>query len=356
MDLSGSRKRGMFAEPDAVAKRFCTSNPEYMSAFKVFDTDGSGTIDICELNNALQAVKRSVESHSMTAFFRAPFNANTVLWLAARFSAPAWGAIYFQQFAEMMQYLEGLKAIFEQIDTDGTGDLSVNELSRALNLSGFSVTGLPGGGDPLSLMVAERIGRAYDADHNGALSFDEFVQLRLEWDCYLGAWAAHVPAGAIAISPNELLKVLDAVKRSLEPMGALAVHPCMTGLAGFSCAGILGTLIYNSMFTVQRPFQLRTAELLIGKFSGGSGLLSFEQFCMLMEFLKAQKAKFMAVDQSRNGTISLTDLSNAFAASGLPMPVENLVALGRRYDQDNSGALEFDEFLQMMCELKDELS
>jgi len=345
----------MFAEPDAVAKRFCTSNPEYMSAFKVFDTDGSGTIDICELNNALQAVKRSVESHSMTAFFRAPFNANTVLWLAARFSAPAWGAIYFQQFAEMMQYLEGLKTIFAQIDTDGTGDLSVSELSRALSLSGFSVTGVPGGGDPLSLMVAERIGRAYDSDKNGVLSFDEFVQLRLEWDAYLDAWGAHVPAGAIAISPNELLKVLDAVKQSLEPVGMLAVHPSMAALTGFSAAGILGGLIYNSMFTLQRPFLVRTAELLIGKFSGGSGIVNFEQFCMLMEFLKAQKAKFAAVDQTHSGKIELAELATAFAASGLPMPVESLIALGQRYDQDNSGGLEFDEFLQMMCEIKDEL-
>eukprot|EP00409_Alexandrium_fundyense_P006541 CAMPEP_0195043214 /NCGR_PEP_ID=MMETSP0347-20130606/3935_1 /TAXON_ID=2932 /ORGANISM="Alexandrium fundyense, Strain CCMP1719" /LENGTH=131 /DNA_ID=CAMNT_0040070593 /DNA_START=1 /DNA_END=392 /DNA_ORIENTATION=+ len=131
----------------------------------------------------------------MAAFFPGPFNANTVLWLAARFAASGGGTIYFQQFAEMMQYLEGMKTIFEQIDTHRTSSLSVSELNRALSLSGFSVTGVPGGEDPLSLLVAEHIGRAYDADHDGVLSFDEFVQLRLEWDAYLDAWGAHVPAG-----------------------------------------------------------------------------------------------------------------------------------------------------------------
>lgn len=346
----------MFAEPDQVSKKLCTSNPEYMAAFKVFDTDGSGNIDIAELDNALQAVKRQVESHSMKIFFPGPFNPRTVLWLAARFAASGGGTIYYPQFAEMMQYLEGLKTIFSQIDTDGSGCINVSELSRALSLSGFSVTGVPGGGDALSLMVAERIGRAYDADENGTLSFDEFVQLRLEWDCYLDAWAAHVPYGAIAITPNELLKVLDRVKQSLEPVGTLALSPALAALSGFQAAGVIAGLLYSSMFQVQRCFQVRTAELLIRKFSGGSGVVNFEQFCMLMEFLKAQKAKFAAVDVNKTGTIDVTELGSAFLASGLPMPVDNLIALGRRYDQDNSGGLEFDEFLQMMAEMKDELA
>lgn len=346
----------MFAEPDPAAKRLCTGNTEYMAAFKAFDADGSGTIDVRELNNALQEVKKGVESESMTTFFPGAFDPKTVLWLAARFAASGGGTIYYQQFAEMMQYLQGLKTIFTQIDLDGTGDLNVSELSRALNLSGFCVTGNEGGKDPLSLMVAERIGRAYDADGNGVLSFDEFVQLRLEWDCYLDAWNAHAPAGAVAMSPNELLKVLDAVKQSLEPVSALALHPSMAALAGFNSAAALNGLLYSSMFKVQRPFQTKTAELLIGRFSGGSGFANFEQFCMLMEFLKAQKTRFAGVDRNCTGTIDLEELATAFAASGLSMPVESLVALGRRYDQDNSGGLEFDEFLQMMCELKDELS
>merc|ERR1719356_2340561 len=32
------------------------------------------------------------------------------------------------------------------------------------------------------------------------------------------------------------------------------------------------------------------------------------------------------------------------------MPPQQVLAIGQRYDQDNSGSLEFDEFLQMMVE------
>ena len=71
----------------------------------------------------------------------------------------------------MLQYLESVKKIFIEIDTDRTGDISVSELSRALKLSGFNVTGLPdAGGDALSLAVAEKIGRAYDADARSNVS------------------------------------------------------------------------------------------------------------------------------------------------------------------------------------------
>lgn len=351
MSLDTNKKRGMFTEPDSDAKRRCTANPEYQTAFQVFDRDGSGTIDICELNNALQAVKQSVESGTLHQPFPQPFHANTVLWLAARFAASGNGVIMFPQFAEMMQYLETLKRIFSQIDTDRTGDLSVSELSRALSLSGFNVTGLPGGGDALSLMVAEKLGRAYDADGNGVLTFDEFVQMRLEWDHYLDAWAATATPGMNGVAPQQLLGLLDTVKRSLEPVGAMAMHPAMLDLAGFSPSSCLSGLYYNSMFKAHRLFSPRTAELLIVKFGNGSTMINFEQFCIMMEFIKEQKKRFLIVDRDRTGSIDLNELGTAFGASGLPIPLSRLIELAVRYDQDNSGTLEFDEFLQMMAEM-----
>ena len=99
-----------------------------------------------------------------------PLKRHPPLRLASRFAPGQNGTVPYPQFAEMMQYVQSVKAIFQQIDIDNTGDLSVAELSRALSLSGFNVTGERGGGDPLSLLVAERIGRAYDADHNGVVA------------------------------------------------------------------------------------------------------------------------------------------------------------------------------------------
>lgn len=340
-------KRGMFAEPDQMAKRMAGTNPEYQQAFRVFDRDGSGLIDIGELNQALQQVKQSVEGSSPRAMFPQAFNPATVLFMAARFAQS--GNIAFPQFAEMMQYLESLRAIFHEIDVDRSGDLSVSELSRALNLSGFNVSGNFGGGDMMSLQVAEKIGRAYDADGNGVLSFDEFVQLRLEWDNYLNAWEANVPPGSNNIAPANVLAVLESIKKSLEPVYGLA-QGGLPGGFGFSMSSLNG-LFYTSMFQgAQRPFSTRTCEMLIMRFGNGNLYLTFEQFCIMMEFLKDQKKVFTKVDQDRSGSLQLGELAVAFAESGMPLPAQSVQMIGQRYDADNSGSIEFDEFLQMMTE------
>merc|ERR1719324_1709392 len=70
----------------------------------------------------------------------------------------------------------------------------------------------------------------------------------------------------------------------------------------------------------------------------------------MMEFLKEQKKIFTTIDKDKSGNLDLNELATALAASGLPMPAEQAIQLGRQFDADNSGALEFDEFLQMMVQ------
>lgn len=350
------KKRGMFAEPDQspAAKRMALVNPEYQAAFRMFDRDGSGNIDLMELCGALQAVKMSVEGGTQRSLFNAnTFNTNTVLFLAAKFGASTGGqSLVFAQFAEMLQYLESVKQIFSQIDVDNSGDLNVSELSRALSLSGFNVTGYGmgmGGGDSLSMQVATKIGQAYDADGNGVLSFDEFVQMRCEWDSYIQAWNSHVMPGSNQIEPQQILAVLEDIKRSMEPVGQMAMNQAVAAMAGFN-GNFFNGLMFQSQFQTARPFTARTAQVLIIRFANGGVRLSFEQFCMLMEFLKEQKKNFMQFDTDRSGSLELPELVNAFAASGIPMPAVQVMQIGQRYDADNSGTIEFDEFLQMMCE------
>jgi len=349
--LAGSRKIGMFEDAAPSAKRRATANPEYQQAFRRFDRDGSGTIDLNELSSALQAVEQSVEGGTQQALFPHPFNPTTLIWLAGKYAANGGGVIRRREFCEMMQYLEILKNIFGQIDADRSGNISVAELSRALNLSGFNVTGFPGGGDSLSLMVAEKIGRSYDLDGNGVITFDEFVLMRLEWDSYLNAWSSEVPPGADGIAPQKLTEVLEAVKRTVEPVSALAITPLAANLPGFCPQSFLSPMFYTSMDVDPRPFLECTVVRLIHKFGCGSVVLNFEQFCMMMEWLREQKKKFLAADLDCSGKINVQELSIAFAKSGMPLPIDQLLAIAGRYDLDGSGQLRFDEFLQMMIEI-----
>jgi Ca2+-binding EF-hand superfamily protein len=346
------RKRGMFEGVESSAKRQATANPEYQQAFRRFDTNGDGTIDLNELNSALQAVEQSVEGGTQQALFPHAFNSTTLVWLAAKYSAKGGGVIGHQEFCEMMQYLHSLKILFAQIDVDHSGNISVEELSRALSLSGFNVTGCPtGGGDPLSISVANKIGTAYDLDGNGVLTFDEFVQMRLEWDNYLKAWSAEVPPGAGGIAPQKLVEVLEAIKRSVEPVSVLALNPSAANLSGFCPQAFLGSMYYSSMHTDPRPFLESTVVRLIQKFGCGSVVLNFEQFCMMMEWLKEQKKKFIAADLDCSGKIGLQELSAAFAKSGVPLPYDQLLAIAGRYDIVGDGSIGFDEFLQMMTDM-----
>eukprot|EP00438_Fugacium_kawagutii_P020706 Skav225262 [mRNA] locus=scaffold4099:63852:67514:+ [translate_table: standard] len=133
------RKRGMFEEPDMLAKRQCVR-----AAFQMFDRDLSGTIDLQAHLGARNGGSPwlSKESGTPQSMFTRPFNPNTMLWLAGKYARQGGGYIHLQEFCATQRhwlYLESVKNIFTQIDTDRTGDISVSELSRALKLSGFNV-------------------------------------------------------------------------------------------------------------------------------------------------------------------------------------------------------------------------
>eukprot|EP00199_Chlamydomonas_sp_CCMP681_P001993 CAMPEP_0119107476 /NCGR_PEP_ID=MMETSP1180-20130426/10405_1 /TAXON_ID=3052 ORGANISM="Chlamydomonas cf sp, Strain CCMP681" /NCGR_SAMPLE_ID=MMETSP1180 /ASSEMBLY_ACC=CAM_ASM_000741 /LENGTH=377 /DNA_ID=CAMNT_0007092971 /DNA_START=1 /DNA_END=1134 /DNA_ORIENTATION=+ len=64
---------------------------------------------------------------------------------------------------------------------------------------------------------------------------------------------------------------------------------------------------------------------------------------MLSEYDQA----FRAVDSSSNGTIGGTELAKLFHSLGSPVSYEQLVEIMQKYDKDESGQIEFNEFLLM---------
>jgi Ca2+-binding EF-hand superfamily protein len=293
--------------------------------------------------------------------FQHPFNPTTLIWLAAKYAAKGGGVIGNLQFCEMMLYLENLKDIFGQIDTDNSGNISVAEFSRALHLSGFIVNRIHGGGDALTFQVAEKIGRAYDLDGNGVLTFDEFVLMRLEWDNYLDSWSNAVPPGMDAIDPLKLVEILETIKKKVEPVSVLAF--ALSNLSGFCPQSFLGPVYYTSMFSVPQPLLPATVLRLIQNFGSfrqpeqgalwrtpvdlWTSALNFEQFCMMMNWLKLQKKRFVDADVDRSGSISVPELERL---SGR-LSKDQVLAIAGRYGLDESGQLGFDQFLQMMIDI-----
>eukprot|EP00927_Polykrikos_kofoidii_P014012 TRINITY_DN16103_c6_g1_i1.p1 TRINITY_DN16103_c6_g1~~TRINITY_DN16103_c6_g1_i1.p1 ORF type:complete len:579 (-),score=86.38 TRINITY_DN16103_c6_g1_i1:56-1714(-) len=335
LSLNPSRKRGLFEAPQPEAKRHASQNSEYVRAFQAFDGDGSNTIDLVELQNCLSHVQQTTEGTGVASMFMEPFSLETIMWLTAKFS-PFTNEVQLQQFCEMMQYIEQLKVIFAKVDTDRSGDVDVAELARALAESGFT----------MSTDVARQILRNYMKVETGTMKFGDFVKMRLEWDAYISAWESAVAPGADRIPPERLLTLLESIKKSVEPVGHLM------GQSHFASVGqdYLSRFLYASQFSESRPFMPRTCEMLIMRFGLGQLWITFDSFCMMMEFIKDKKATFIKAQGGRGGALDLQGLHTALTQVGLPLSYESVTSIGGLYDTDKSGAIEFDEYLQLMTE------
>jgi len=329
--LSPTKKRGLFsdADQDPAAKQFRLSNPEFREAFAKF-AGVQGFIDVQGLSNALNFVKLTVEAGTQHSLLHRSFQVSTCCWLMARFGSQ--NRLVLNQWCELMDYLANLKAIFLQVDADRSGAIEFVELRRAFQLSGVN----------LEAAIIAEVGQSFDSDKDGSLEFDEFVQMRLEWDFYIAAWDMQTQ-GAARIAPNQLLQVLEEIKKSLEPLGTIIGT---TGLASINTQGIF----YASMFGRHRPFLLNTCERLIIRFGQGSLFLNFEQFCSMMVFLKEMKTAFCSLDNKGSGSLQLPELCNAFWRARINLPETLIQQIGKSFDSDNSGGIEFDEFIQMTAE------
>ncbi|KAF6258804.1 hypothetical protein COO60DRAFT_1701175 [Scenedesmus sp. NREL 46B-D3] len=85
-----------------------------------------------------------------------------------------------------------------------------------------------------------------------------------------------------------------------------------------------------------------------------SGDIDFDEFKqlvydgMLLEgAIQEYEDAFNAVDDSGNGSIGATELSQLFKNLGTPLSLERVAEVFMRYDKDESGQIEFGEFLSM---------
>lgn len=324
------KRKGMFADAgeEQASRRRRVINQEYRAAFERFDcSPRNGYIELNELGNVLKDVKHNVEAPGAPSMFDKPFPPATCCWLISKFGEA--GRLALDQFCALCAYIKDLKAMFEQVDTSRDHRVEWVELYRAFQASGIQ----------LDASTVAEVGRSYDADNSGTLEFDEFVQLRLEWDHYFSAWES-ATRGADHITPPQLLAVLEEIKRSLDPVGGLLRS--MGGLEGFSLMSCLG--LCHSINT-QHPFQAKTCESLIWCFGQGVLCLNFNQFCRLLVFLKKVKDIFCGLDTGNTGTINSADLLSALPRAGIPLPPQFVALIGQSF---NFGKIEFDDFVQIV--------
>lgn len=128
--------------------------PELTSWFRAVDRDGSGRIDVNELNAALSS-----------AGFR--FSLGTTEMLLRRYDLDRSGTITMEEFAHLHEFISSMKQGFQQRDTSGDGRLDGPETREAFRLSGFA----------LSEDTFQAVMRKFDRQRRGSLGFDDYIEL-----------------------------------------------------------------------------------------------------------------------------------------------------------------------------------
>lgn len=155
--------------------------------FQAVDTDGSGSIDKHELQRALS------QGHL-------EFQSRTSELLIKMFDQNGKNNINFNQFCSLWDYLTQWKAHFDHFDTDRSGTIDHGELSRALHMSGYQLSG----------NVVKNMLQKYDADGSGSISFDEYIQLQVELNILTAAFKRRDIGmqGKITINYEEFVQVV----------------------------------------------------------------------------------------------------------------------------------------------------
>lgn len=163
---------------------------------------------------------------------------------------------------------ESLRVWFQSVDTDNSNSINADELQIALEASNLRF--------PKSI-VSQMI-RMYDADQNGAMSFEEFTSLHDFLNSVHSAFA-NVARNQQSISLNEVY---------------MGLHQ-----AGFS-------LDQPSFLTTCQSFDPRR----LGKFEE-------HDFISICIFLQSAKNLFSAFDSTRQGRISLDYNQFIYCAANL---------------------------------------
>lgn len=129
---------------------------EVLQWFRTVDVDGSGTISVPELNQALSA-----SGHS--------FSLATSERLLHRFDSDRDGQINFPEFEALHLFIMQMKDGFEKRDRARDGRLSGNEVREALMQRGYGV----------SEDTFQALMRKFDRQKRGSLAFDDYVELSI---------------------------------------------------------------------------------------------------------------------------------------------------------------------------------
>ena len=160
------------------------SSLKIKQTFDIFDRDGSGSIDVHELDKVLKTLGQKIDESELQD-------------LVTQLDKDGDGQIDFDEFASLSiisdssaDQSQDLREVFKKFDQNGDGFIDVAEMSsQAMSILGKSLS---------DAEIIEMF-RIADNDGSGHLDYDEFVKVIM-------AKSAEIASGDIANGSNELAK------------------------------------------------------------------------------------------------------------------------------------------------------
>ncbi|KAL4443603.1 hypothetical protein ABPG75_011340 [Micractinium tetrahymenae] len=244
----------------------------------------------------------------------------------------------------------GLRKIFHFIDADHDGEISMHDLTVALQHTGLDMEQQ----GVVSLLAG------LDLAHHGTVHVEEFIAAALDQRKVLNAKTVSAIFTRLdrdhdgLITVQQLKDALEECNISIkaETLGRLMDREGALDSKGMVSAKSFAELLMNGQSA--RPLELETWMQDVHEFSAAS---SFKQLAMLVVARHMQPAEveslrqlFQQLDEEATGTISMRQLQEAMRHMGQEVGEAELRALLQALDVRRHGVIEYDEFLAACLE------
>ena len=355
----------------------------------VFDRNADGQLSVSEVHKGLKKLGIFVPKEQMSTLFNQfDTDGNFRLELSEfyelyRRQAAAPGSLVQatqeaseeEVAASAEQDVIGIRAAFEAIDTDGSGDIDAEELCTAFNNLGIEATA----------SEAEQVLRRYDADASGSIDIAEFealIRARQDFQTAGGGGTAEflaaTPASAAsapAALPAEVQEAFDVLDKDKDgALSVLEVHKGLTALGVQKTPEEVATVFSN--FDTDKDCRLTSHEfndlfLFFSAYVEQAALDELEATLTAIEEQEADEAAkkvlplvqralgahrynkvtkmFENLDADGSGTITNEEFCERLVALGIEQgAMEGLSALFKKIDVDNDSTITYRELTKVL--------
>ena len=310
---------------DGFLKRSRTTLAEL---FTQIDTDGSGSVDVKEFRLGLRSVGLLFDDISIESLLtlvdtdgdgqleKDEFCARIGAMIDEEATTPA--AVLSRLCIYLRANRTTAQALFEELDTDGTGDLDSAELRTVLAHIGVDV----------SLEAAEKAMKALDVDGDGTLETQELAQAVEEFQRQRRVWAATV-----------LGNLLDYVKKTKLSVQRIFARVDIDGSGNLDVLELQEAMLKMGQALSELEVELMMQELDIE----GDTLVTSLFLDKLKQFESERvadtakcEALFAKYDDDHSGTLDREEVALLAAEMGLESQVQDPAFLTKLIDDIES--------------------